>query len=72
MEASRTSREQAEEKSAHTQAREGNSKADNPLARAFFADQRFVEATRKGMKAAEAGETGVLLEDLRRQVSESG
>ncbi len=71
MEAFETSRKQAVEKVTNTLAQGRSTKSDNPLLRAFFADSAFVEATREGMRAVEAGETGILLEDLRRQVSES-
>ena len=42
----------------------------DPLVRAFYADPDFVRATDEGIMAAKAGEIGILLEDLRRQVSE--
>ena len=42
----------------------------HPLVRAFYADPDFVRATDAGIKAAKAGDIGILLEDLRRQVSE--
>ena len=48
----------------------GNIGYQSPLVKAFYSDPDFVRATDEGIKAAKAGEVGILLEDLRRQVSE--
>ena len=49
----------------------GRTKNDSHLVSAFFSDPQFVEATREGIRRIDAGDAGISLEDLRREISES-
>jgi len=45
--------------------------SNDPLVKDFFSDPIFVEATKEGVRAHQAGEIGIFLDELRREVSES-